>query len=116
MLDEPFLVLATQNPIEQEGTYPLARSAGRSLHAQAARRYPSRDEEKEIMRRMAGGVPIQVRRGRFTRQPFIDARQRICRVVHGRARRGLHRRHRDCHARPAEAGLKELAPLIEFGA
>ena len=35
-LDPPFLVLATQNPIEQEGTYPSARSAGRPVHAQIA--------------------------------------------------------------------------------
>ena len=37
---EPFLVLATQNPIESEGTYPAAGGAGRPLHAQGARRLP----------------------------------------------------------------------------
>src|SRR5262245_56119682 len=59
-LDEPFLVLATQNPIEQEGTYRLAGAQLDRFMLELRVGYPSRDEEKEIMRRMAGADPIPV--------------------------------------------------------
>src|SRR5213082_2084024 len=59
-LDEPFLVLATQNPIEQEGTYPLPEAQVDRFMLKLRVGHPSRDEEKEIMRRMAGGDPIEV--------------------------------------------------------
>jgi MoxR-like ATPase len=60
-LDEPFLVLATQNPIEQEGTYPLPEAQVDRFMLKLRVGYPTRDEEKEIMRRMAGGdaIPIE---------------------------------------------------------
>ena len=61
-LEEPFLVLATQNPIEQEGTYPLPEAQVDRFMLKLRVGYPSRDEEKEIMRRMASGDPIDVRR------------------------------------------------------
>jgi MoxR-like ATPase len=52
-LDKPFMVMATQNPIEQEGTYPLpeAQIDRFMLHVQVG--YPTRDEERKIMERMA---------------------------------------------------------------
>jgi len=57
-LEEPFLVLATQNPIEQEGTYPLPEAQVDRFMLKLKITYPSRDEEKEILRRMsAGPVP-----------------------------------------------------------
>ncbi|MCB9233353.1 MAG: AAA family ATPase [Bacteroidia bacterium] len=52
-LDKPFLVLATQNPVEQEGTYPLPEAQVDRFMMRVFVEYPSRDEEKEIMRRMA---------------------------------------------------------------
>src|SRR5829696_2980645 len=61
-LEEPFLVLATQNPIENEGTYPLPEAQLDRFMLKLRVGYPSRDEEKEIMRRMAGGTPITVER------------------------------------------------------
>src|SRR5690348_8552054 len=61
-LEEPFLVLATQNPIEQEGTYPLPEAQVDRFMLKLRVGYPTRDEEKEIMRRMAGGEPIPVDR------------------------------------------------------
>src|SRR5690349_6417452 len=60
-LDEPFLVLATQNPIEQEGTYPLPEAQVDRFMLKLHVGYPSRDEEKEILRRMASGHAIEVR-------------------------------------------------------
>lgn len=52
-LDAPFLVLATQNPIEQEGTYPLPEAQIDRFMLKIKVDYPDRDEELEIMRRMA---------------------------------------------------------------
>ncbi|MDX1674119.1 MAG: AAA family ATPase, partial [Longimicrobiales bacterium] len=51
-LEEPFLVLATQNPIEQEGTYPLPEAQVDRFMFKVRVDYPSREEEREIMRRM----------------------------------------------------------------
>ena len=114
-LPDPFLVLATQNPIEQEGTYPLPEAQVDRFMLKLRVGYPSRDEEKEIMRRMAGGEPISVE---HVASPLaiMDARHRISELY-------MDERIVDyiveiVHAtrEPAESGLKELAPLIEFGA
>ncbi|HSQ29434.1 MAG TPA: AAA family ATPase, partial [Gemmatimonadaceae bacterium] len=114
-LDEPFLVLATQNPIEQEGTYPLPEAQVDRFMLKLRVGYPSRDEEKEIMRRMAGGDPIDVD---AVAQPtqILEARHRISELY-------MDDRIVDyivdiVHAtrEPAAAGLVDLVPLIEFGA
>ena len=52
-LSEPFLVLATQNPIEQEGTYPLPEAQVDRFMLKLKIGYPTREEEREIMERMA---------------------------------------------------------------
>src|SRR5450756_2425523 len=75
-LDEPFLVLATQNPIEQEGTYPLPEAQVDRFMLKLRVGYPTRDEEKEIMRRMAGGEAIPVD-AVASPQAILAARQRI---------------------------------------
>src|SRR6476620_6714122 len=62
ILEEPFLVLATQNPIGQEGTYPLPEAQVDRFMLKLHVGYPTRDEEKEVLRRMAGGEPIPVDR------------------------------------------------------
>ena len=114
-LEEPFLVLATQNPIEQEGTYPLPEAQVDRFMLKLRVGYPSRDEEKEIMRRMAGGEPIPVQ---HVASPvtIMEARHRIADLY-------MDERIVDyiveiVHATrsPAESGLKDLVPLIEFGA
>ncbi len=114
-LDEPFLVLATQNPIEQEGTYPLPEAQVDRFMLKLRVGYPSRDEEKEIMRRMAGGVPIAVE-AVASPQAILEARRRIAELY-------MDDRIVDyivdiVHAtrEPAAAGLPDLVPLIEFGA
>ncbi len=54
-LDDPFLVLATQNPIEQEGTYPLPEAQVDRFMLKLSIEYPNREEELEILRLMSGG-------------------------------------------------------------
>ncbi len=56
-LDEPFMVLATQNPIEQEGTYPLPEAQVDRFLLKVRVEYPSREEEQQILRRMARSAP-----------------------------------------------------------
>src|SRR4051812_35342102 len=114
-LEEPFLVLATQNPIEQEGTYPLPEAQVDRFMLKLRVGYPTRDEEKEIMRRMAGGVPIDVQKV-ASPGAIMAARHRIAELY-------MDDRIVDyivdiVHAtrEPASAGLTDLVPLIEFGA
>jgi MoxR-like ATPase len=114
-LEEPFLVLATQNPIEQEGTYALPEAQVDRFMLKLRVGYPSRDEEREIMRRMAGGHAIDVRHV-ATPEAILEARSRIADLY-------MDDRIVDyivdiVHAtrEPAAAGLKDLVPLIEFGA
>ena len=57
-LPRPFLVLATQNPIEQEGTYPLPEAQVDRFMLKVVVGYPTRDEELEIMRRMSRTAPL----------------------------------------------------------
>jgi len=56
-LDDPFMVLATQNPIEQEGTYPLPEAQVDRFMLKLKVTYPTRDEEHQILRRMARSAP-----------------------------------------------------------
>lgn len=59
-LEEPFMVLATQNPIEQEGTYPLPEAQVDRFMLKLKVTYPTKAEEMEIMERMAGIAPATV--------------------------------------------------------
>src|SRR3989338_8564356 len=59
-LPEPFLVLATQNPIEQEGTYPLPEAQVDRFMMKVVVSYPNKREEKEILERMSTGQKIHV--------------------------------------------------------
>jgi MoxR-like ATPase len=73
-LDEPFLVLATQNPLEQEGTYPLPEAQIDRFMLKLKITYPSPEEEKEIIERMTRGVEIEVNQI-ITPAEIIKARQ-----------------------------------------
>ncbi len=59
-LPDPFLVLATQNPIEQEGTYPLPEAQVDRFMLKLRVDYPNKQEEKEIMQRMASRQRVEV--------------------------------------------------------
>ncbi|MCU0626167.1 MAG: AAA family ATPase [Gemmatimonadaceae bacterium] len=115
VLAEPFLVLATQNPIEQEGTYPLPEAQVDRFMLKLRVGYPTRAEEKEIMRRMSGGDTIPIEAA-ATPQAILLARREIA-ALH------LDERIMDyivdlVHATrtPADAGQPQLGALIEYGA
>src|ERR1700682_5733722 len=115
ILEEPFLVLATQNPIEQEGTYPLPEAQVDRDMLKLHVVYPSRDEEKEFLRGMASAEPIPVDRvatpaqilatRRHIAELYMDQRivDYIAAIVHATRN-------------PEQAGLPDLQPLLELGA
>jgi len=114
-LEEPFLVLATQNPIESEGTYPLPEAQLDRFLLKVRVDYPSRTEEKEILERMGGGQPIPVQ-PQLSPSEILESRATV-RAVHLDPRLAdyvvdLVRATRA----PDAVGLRDVAPLVAFGA
>jgi len=113
-LERPFLVLATQNPIEQEGTYPLPEAQIDRFMMKIKVDYPSAEEEREIMTRVYAGVEEQM-------TGAVDWR-RIAQA--GQTMRAIHMEDRIMDyvvrlvraTREPEAFGLELAPMIQYGA
>jgi MoxR-like ATPase len=76
-LEKPFLVLATQNPVEQEGTYNLPEAQVDRFMLKLKIGYPSKDEELEIMRRMAKTGEKKTLKKVVSRKKILDARDVI---------------------------------------
>ncbi len=114
-LPELFLVLATQNPIEHEGTYPLPEAQVDRFMFKLIVTYPERRDEREVLDRMTAG-PEPTARPLLDPDRVIRARRLVEGVyVDGRIKEYVldliaATRH------PGAAGLGELAPLIEYGA
>jgi MoxR-like ATPase len=114
-LPEPFVVMATQNPIEQEGTYPLPEAQIDRFMLMVKVGYPSREDERKIMDRMTQPEPVRAQpvvtpgelleAAKVVKQLYVDdkVKEYIVDIVFAT---------RD----PAKHGLKDLAPLVEFGA
>ena len=113
-LEEPFLVLATQNPIESEGTYPLPEAQLDRFMLKVRVGYPSRDEEKEVLLRMSGGQEIAIER-LLEPATILSARSAIASLYMDQKVVDyivdLVRATRD----PSLVGLTDLKPLIAFG-
>ncbi len=114
-LDEPFLVLATQSPIESEGTYPLPEAQLDRFLMKVRVGYPTRDEEREVLARLGGDqiIPVEaaltpelIRQARASiADLYLDQKLADYIVDLVRATRT-----------PDEVGLKDLKPLVAFGA
>ena len=78
-LPKPFFVLATQNPIEQEGTYPLPEAQLDRFMLELPIYYPSRDEEEEVAMRTTGAVEEQVE-GVITAEELIELQGLVRRI------------------------------------
>ena len=113
-LEEPFLVLATQNPIESEGTYPLPEAQLDRFMLKVRVGYPSRDEEKEVLLRMSGGKEIPVER-LLDPDAILSARSEIANLYMDQKVVDyivdLVRATRD----PGLVGLTDLKALVAFG-
>lgn len=114
--DEPFLVLATQNPIEQEGTYPLPEAQVDRFMLKVLVGYPSRDEERKIVDRMGGGKPIPNVNRVTSPAEILEARDVVNKIwVDDKVRDyvvDVVRATRN----PAELGVRGLDGMIETGA
>ncbi len=75
-LDDPFLVVATQNPIEQEGTYPLPEAQLDRFMMMIHVGYPSPQQEREILSRTTSG-PVTLTKSSLTKEMFMDLRQLV---------------------------------------
>src|SRR5499427_3171378 len=114
-LPDPFVVMATQNPIEQEGTYPLPEAQIDRFMLMVKVGYPSRDEERRIMDRMTLPDPVLA-------QPVIhpgellEARKVITQMYVDEKVKDYIVEVVFATREPQKHGLKDLSPLIEFGA
>jgi len=115
-LKPPFLVFATQNPIEQEGTYPLPEAQLDRFMLKVMIGYPSREEEIKVIDRMAGSGTLPEARPVITPEDVLAARQVTETVFVDDKVKGyvvdLVAATRD----PGAMGLDSLVPLIENGA
>ena len=114
-LPDPFLVFATQNPIEQEGTYPLPEAQVDRFLLKARVDYPTQAEERQVLDRMISGEAPAVakvlsgdkvrRLAARVREVYMDERLRDYMVALVAATRN-----------PRSVGLSDLGPLIAYGA
>jgi MoxR-like ATPase len=114
-LEQPFLVMATQNPIEQEGTYPLPEAQVDRFMLKLNITYPKKDEELEIMQRMTSGETIKINPV-VKPEDIMKARQVVNEVYMDEK---IDRYIVDivfATRSPEEYGLTDITPLIAFGA
>lgn len=114
-LEEPFIVLATQNPIEQEGTYPLPEAQTDRFLLKLRVTYPSKDEEKQIVERMTKGVEPRVSPV-VDRATIIRARELCTRIYVDEKLKEYILNLVFTTRFPKEHNLADLEPLIRYGA
>jgi MoxR-like ATPase len=114
-LETPFMVIATQNPIEHEGTYPLPEAQVDRFMFKLIVTYPDRHDERQVLDRMTAGPEPSVRTV-LDPERVIGARRLVDEVyVDGRIKEYV----LDlitATRKPDAAGLNDLTPLIEYGA
>ncbi len=114
-LPEPFLVLATQNPIEQEGTYPLPEAQVDRFMLKLKVTYPTREEEKSIMERMAFGT-VPTCRKIVTPDKILKARQLVDEIYVDEKIKNYILDLVFASREPEKFRLQGLKSLIQFGA
>lgn len=115
VLENPFLVLATQNPIEQEGTYPLPEAQVDRFMLKVVVDYPSRSEERVIMDRMTG-VALPEVEPVIRPEDLLYARQVVNQIYVDEKIKEYILDLIFATREPTRNGLADLEPLIEFGA
>ena len=115
-LPNPFLVIATQNPIEQEGTYPLPEAQVDRFMLKLVIDYPTREEERAIVRRHATTAPDPVLRAVATLEQILAARRALDDVYVDDKVLDYLVNVVFATRRPEEIGLADLKPLILYGA
>jgi MoxR-like ATPase len=114
-LDKPFLVLATQNPVDQEGTYPLPEAQVDRFMMKVHIDYPSKTDEMEVMRRMANMQFSSEVRAVLSKQDIFDIKNEINAVKIAEPLEHYIIELVFATRFPAEYGLKNEAKYIQFG-
>lgn len=114
-LPEPFLVMATQNPIEQEGTYPLPEAQVDRFMMKLKVGYPSKDEERQIMMRMATQDAIELD-AVVKAEDLLKAREVMQRIYVDDKLQDYMVNIVQATREPEKYGLKDLKSLIQYGA
>ncbi len=113
-LEKPFLVLATQNPLEQEGTYPLPEAQMDRFMFKINVAYPKRNEEMEILNRMATDTPLEVEKV-CSQEDLLRARNVADQIYVDDKIKNYIVELVMCTREPKEHGLSQLIPLIQVG-
>jgi MoxR-like ATPase len=114
-LDDPFLVLATQNPLEQEGTYPLPEAQVDRFLMKVIVGYPTRDEEQIIIRQAVQGTAMPVVNPVVSLQEIIAARQMVRDIYIDEKVEGYILDIVFATRKPEQYGLDKLKPIISYG-
>ncbi len=114
-LEEPFIVLATQNPIEQEGTYPLAEAQVDRFMLKLKLTYPSRAEEEEILNRMLVPTDLAAQTV-LSRERLLELRRSTDGVYLDAKMRRYILNLVTATRNPKAAGFDDLADLLALGA
>ena len=114
-LDDPFLVLATQNPIEQEGTYPLPEAQVDRFLMKVLIGYPSKVEESEIIKMNIAAEPVQVR-PMVTPADIVDTRKVVQQIYIDEKIQKYIVDIVFATRFPSDYGLNDLRSMISFGA
>jgi MoxR-like ATPase len=114
-LPRPFLVLATQNPLEQEGTYPLPEAQLDRFALKVQLDYPSRAEELEILDMMARTQAPEPVKEVISVEAIMEARKLVDRITIAPPLASYIVSIVEATREPAKHGLPELAHLIQFG-
>jgi MoxR-like ATPase len=114
-LPSPFIVMATQNPIEQEGTYPLPEAQVDRFMLMVKVGYPSREDERKIMDRMTALEPVKAEPV-VTLAELLEAKKIIQQIHVVDQLKDYIVDVVTATREPEKHGLKDVAPFIEFGA
>ncbi len=114
-LDDPFLVMATQNPIEQEGTYPLPEAQVDRFLMKVLIGYPSKSEESEIIKMNIAPDPVQVR-PMVTPADIVDTRKVVQQIYIDEKIQKYIVDIVFATRFPADYGMSDLKSMISFGA
>ncbi len=115
-LDKPFLVLATQNPVDQEGTYPLPEAQVDRFMMKVFVDYPSKDQELEVMRRISNMRFDFTVNALLTKEDIYDIRDQINKVKISESLERYIIELVFATRKPLDYRLNEQAPYIQFGA
>jgi MoxR-like ATPase len=116
MLDKPFLVLATQNPVDQEGTYPLPEAQVDRFMMKVNIDYPTKNEEMEVMRRMTNAFFVSEVNAILSKEEIFDIRKEINNVKIAEPLERYIIELVFSTRFPQNYGMKEEASYIQFGA